>query len=134
VTKRSRTRRWAGASATLVLLVAGCGQDKGQFGTQPPGGSETATEVDGIQVLDLSADDDLKFSKTDLFAHTGTVKIIFKVLGDVPHNLAFKDGTQASTGTVNNATTSMTVRFDKPGVYNFLCTIHPYMKGTLTIS
>jgi plastocyanin len=117
-----------------AVLVAGCGADAGQHGSQPASGSQTASVVDGVQVLDVSAGNDLKFTGTNFYAHTGTVKIVFKVTGDVPHNLAFRDGSQASTGTIHDETTSITVKFDKPGVYNFLCTIHPYMKGTLTIS
>ena len=121
-------------AAAVALLLAGCGDDDGEHGAQPPGGSATASEVDGVQVVTVVSGNDLRFAPSDLFAHVGTVKIIFKVTGKVPHNLAFKDGTQASTGTVNNATTSMTLKFDKPGVFHFLCTIHPYMQGTLTIS
>lgn len=130
---RVRGCRWV-AGVAFVALIAGCGGDAGQSGTQPPGASETASTLDGVQVLEVSAGNDLKFTTTSLYAHTGVVKIVFKVTGSVPHNLAFKDGSQASTGTVHDDTTSITVRFDQPGVYNFLCTIHPYMKGTLTIS
>jgi plastocyanin len=121
--------------AASTLLLAGCDDGKGQSGTQPAGATTSAVVVDDVQVLETDAGNDLRFSNTSLFARTGAVKITLKVTGSIPHNLAFSDGTQASTGTVNNnKTETLQLTFTKPGTYHFLCTIHPYMKGTLTIS
>jgi len=123
------------ALAVGTLVLAGCDAGKGQSGTQPPGATTSAAIVDGVQVLETDAGNNLRFSNTSLFATTGTVKVTLKVTGSIPHNLAFSDGTQASTGTVNNnKTATLQLTFTKPGTYHFLCTIHPYMKGTLTIS
>ncbi|HVV29799.1 MAG TPA: cupredoxin domain-containing protein [Mycobacteriales bacterium] len=134
------TARRATAAAALLALagtvvLSACGSDEpGASGSQSTGAVETAVDRDGVQVLEVKAGDDLRFQQTDLRATTGKIKINLDVTGRVPHNLAFTDGNKGSTGTTSDATTSVTLQFDKPGTYHFLCTIHPKMRGTLTVS
>lgn len=133
--------RRAVAAAVFVLTVAGgslagCGESAGEHGTQSAGGTETATTSGGVQQLTVKAGNDLRFQQTNLQAHTGKVTLTLDVLGDVPHNLILADGPLANTGTgtVSSGSKSITLTFSKPGTYNYLCTIHPKMKGTITIS
>jgi plastocyanin len=134
------TRRTA--AAVLVLcsiaggLLAGCGESAGEHGAQKAGSSETATTKNGVQQLTIDAGDDLRFQQTNLQAHTGKITITLHVTGDVPHNLILANGPLANTGTgtVSKGSNSITLTFAKPGTYNYLCTIHPKMKGTITIS
>lgn len=121
---------------TATAALAACGDSAGKHGTQSPGGVESATTSNGTQVLEVTAGDDLRFQQTDLRAHTGQVTLDLKVTGDVPHNLILSSGPLANsgTGTVSNGTKSITLTFSQPGTYGFLCTIHPKMKGTITVS
>jgi plastocyanin len=48
-----------------------------------------------------------------------------------PHTVASDAGVFRSGALDTNE--SFTFRFDKPGTYHFLCTIHPYMVGTITV-
>ncbi len=47
-----------------------------------------------------------------------------------PHTATAKG--EWDTGTLDESE-SATLTFDKPGTYSYLCTIHPSMKGTLTV-
>jgi plastocyanin len=48
-----------------------------------------------------------------------------------PHTIASDAGVFRSGALDTND--SFTFRFDKPGTYHFLCSIHPYMVGTITV-
>lgn len=130
-------RRTAATALVLPLtgmLLAACGSSGHR--AQAPGSSESATVRNGVQQLTVVAGNDLRFHQTALHAHTGKVKITLDVTGDVPHDLLLANGPAAntSTGTVSKGTRSVVLTFTKPGTYNFLCTIHPQMTGTITIS
>lgn len=117
--------------AASSAALAGCGAKAPK--PQAIGATESAHTDGGVQVLDVTGDDSLRFEQTALHAHTGMVRLIFHA-GKVPHNLTFTDGPMGMTQTVRDATTSLTMTFSKPGTYHFVCTIHPGMAGMLTIS
>ena len=48
-----------------------------------------------------------------------------------PHTVASVDGLFRSPGLDQNDSFRFT--FDKPGVYKYICSIHPGMKGTITV-
>ncbi len=48
----------------------------------------------------------------------------------VPHTVTAADGGFES-GVMTSGT--FTHRFDKPGTYDYTCTIHPQMKGTIVV-
>ena len=48
-----------------------------------------------------------------------------------PHTVTSDAGLFRSSALDTNETFSF--RFEKPGVYHFLCSIHPYMVGTITV-
>lgn len=131
-----RTLAAAVVVCALGAALAGCGESAGEHGTQAAGSAETASTSSGTQQLTVDAGNDLRFEQTVLYAHTGKVTINLDVTGDVPHNLILSDGPLANTGTgtVSQGTKSMTLIFNKPGTYHFLCAIHPKMQGTITIS
>ena len=119
------------AYLVCVTLLAACG--RGTTAPQSAGASEAAHVVGGVQVLDVTADPSVRFLQTTLTAHPGKVRINLHVVGKVNHDLAFSDGPMGDTGLASDATVSTTLLFATPGVYHFLCTIHPQMQGTLTI-
>jgi plastocyanin len=49
----------------------------------------------------------------------------------VDHTATEKNGVWDST--IIHSEESQTLQFDTPGTYNYYCTIHPYMTGTLTV-
>lgn len=126
--------RAAAVALASVALVAGCGGANSKPAAQAAGGAETATDAGGVQQLTVQASDQLAFAQTDLRAHTGRVQITLQVPGQVPHDLMFADGPTGGTSTVSHGSASTTLTFATPGTYHFLCTIHPRMQGTLTIT
>jgi len=48
-----------------------------------------------------------------------------------PHGLAFKDGATGVNPLLRGASFSRT--FDKPGTYDYICSVHPFMKGRVEV-
>ena len=48
-----------------------------------------------------------------------------------PHGLAYKDGAQGVNPLLPGASFSRT--FDKPGIYDYICSVHPYMSGRVVV-
>ena len=48
-----------------------------------------------------------------------------------PHGLAYKDGAQGTELLLPSAQFSR--KFDAPGSYDYVCSVHPYMSGTVTV-
>jgi plastocyanin len=61
--------------------------------------------------------------------------LLFRNVSTMPHNLTF-EGLEARTQTIVNpgAFEVIPVSVPGPGQYPFVCTIHPTMKGALTVS
>ena len=65
----------------------------------------------------------------------GDITLVFENRSTVPHNLTFGPPIDAATATIVNAGGSETITFTAPdpGTYDFVCTLHPGMDGTLTV-
>jgi YVTN family beta-propeller protein len=48
-----------------------------------------------------------------------------------PHGLRYKDGAQGTDPLLPGASFSRT--FDKPGTYDYICSVHPYMSGRVVV-
>ena len=103
------------ASASATVQVA-AGQSSGL-------GSPTAN---------VSATDQLAFSPTTTTVAVGQV-IEWKDTGTVAHNVTFPDSNDATSPTLNPGDTWQ-VKFMVPGTYQYHCTFHPGMNGTITVT
>lgn len=130
---RTRVAPLAVAVVAAGVLTGCGGSSMHMSGSQTPGTSETATVSGGVAHLTVNAGTDDRFEQTDLHAPPGRVEITLVVTGSTPHDLVFLDGPKGGTSEVHDGSTSATLTFPQPGTYHFLCTIHPRMKGTLTI-
>ncbi len=125
----------AAALIAVSLVASGCGD--GVFGMgghhdQMHGGAGGAPQTpvlsDAPQVtLDISGYD---FSPRDLTVQAGTA-ITWANRDSVPHDATDEAGGWG-TGTLKRGE-SATISFDSPGAYEYLCTIHPAMRGTVTV-
>src|SRR3954469_13858930 len=61
---------------------------------------------------------------------TGTT-VVWKNLDGEPHTVVSADGLFRSQALDQNDSFRFT--FAKPGVYRYICSIHPHMKGTVTV-
>jgi amicyanin len=51
---------------------------------------------------------------------------------EVPHTVTFAEGAIASSGELRGGQ-AFTVRFDRPGIYPYTCTPHPFMRGVVVV-
>lgn len=70
------------------------------------------------------------FSPMDITVKPGTT-VVWKNLDGEPHTIASTDGMFRSPALDQNDSFRFT--FDKPGVYKYICSIHPKMKATITV-
>ena len=73
---------------------------------------------------------DFNFSPMALTISAGTT-VIWKNLDGEPHTVVSDSGLFRSGGLDQDD--SFTFKFEKPGTYRFLCSIHPNMMGTITV-
>lgn len=117
--------------AVGTLGVAGCGGggDKGAPATEktaaPPAAAGKATE---------SADADIKdfeYVPSRLTVAAGG-KVSWTNEDSANHSVTFRDKSLKSIGNLRNGQ-KLSVAFDKPGEYAYVCTYHPNMHGTVVV-
>jgi plastocyanin len=139
-------RNWiviVAATAVLVLTGAACssGNDNGSSGstgggaqTTAPTGTETTSGGEGqggSGAADVVAED-FDFSPTDGSASSGSTITVKNDSATTPHTFTV-DGTDIDQSL--DPDTESHVKIDlKAGSYDFHCTIHPQMTGTLTVT
>src|SRR5690349_2729927 len=105
-----------------TALLAGCGSDK-DAAPAPAGTKPTDT----IKIVNFVYD------PTPATVKAGT-KISIRNADAAPHTIT--DGGSAKafdSGTIKGkATGSLTI--DRPGTYSYICEIHPFMKGEITVT
>jgi plastocyanin len=88
--------------------------------------SAPAAKVDDAMVVMKNFD----FSPMDITVAPGST-VTWKNLDGEPHTVASRDGLFRSPALDQNDTYQF--KFDKPGVYKYICSIHPKMMATITV-
>jgi plastocyanin len=120
----------AGGVIALALVLTGCGGSSS--GGATGGSSGGTTEI----TIGTDTGSDLKFVPNTAEAPANTpVKLTFDNKSAQPHNLTFQQGIDAKTRPVVLPGAMETIQFTAPAVgsYQWACTIHPGMTGTLTV-
>jgi plastocyanin len=122
--------------ALLALVVAGCGSDNKNAGSNTSGSSSSGGGGQQI-ALAAPADGSLKFDKSTLDAKAGKVTINFDNPSSNPHAVEIEgNGVEEESDTVTKGKTSVTADL-KPGKYEFYCPVDGHrqagMEGTLTV-
>ena len=120
---RGRGNVLAAAALAVVTagLLVGCGDD----GTTP---SEPAGQPDDANVVVVI--DDVAFKNGQVRVTTGG-SVTFDNQDTQAHTATGANGS-FDTGTVQAGDESR-VTFDEPGTYSYICSFHPFMKGTVTV-
>jgi plastocyanin len=134
-------RTLSAAVIALLMLLAACGGSGAAPSTPAPPDSSAAPATPsnpGRVELTVGTDTgaDLKFDPAAVTVPAGaTVSLTFENRASVPHNLTFSEAPSAATSTVVAPGASETVEFTAPdpGTYDFVCTLHPGMSGTLIV-
>ena len=90
-----------------------------------PLAASTAHAADTMVVLK-----NFDFSPMDVTVTPGST-VTWKNMDGEPHTVASADGVFRSPALDQNDTYQF--KFDKPGVYKYICSIHPKMRATITV-
>jgi len=110
----------AGAVGMAALLAAALPRLTAAGETAVKAAASTAT----VQI------DNFTFTPATLTVAAGTT-VTWKNEDDSPHRIGDKDGTFKSAALDTDDTFSHI--FATPGVYPYICTIHPYMAGKIVV-
>ena len=127
------------SNGAVYRVAPGAG---GDGGASPAPGAPSASPGAGssgdVTAITIGTDTGsaLLFDPTEATVPAGAqVELTFRNLSAVPHNLTMGDGIEAATSTIVAAGAEETISFTapEPGTYDFVCTLHPGMDGTLTV-
>jgi amicyanin len=126
------------ATPTSPSISFQSGMTPGMSGQSMPGmpsspASTSATTADapapqGGTAISIS---DFKFNPATLTVPVGTT-VTWTNQDEEPHTIAAKDGSFHSPGMDTHGTYSFT--FTTPGSYDYICSIHPFMAGTVVVT
>ena len=159
---RARPLTVIGTVALIASACAGDGAEPGQswtYGSAPPGTSAasgsaapgeateapatagppgTASAGETVQLtIGTDAGTALEFDPTTVSAAAGaTLQVTFENRSAaLPHNLTFGEPINEATETIVDpgGTEALEFQAPDPGDYQYVCTLHPGMEGTLTV-
>ena len=141
VAKRTRVF-WGALSLAIVaaLLLAACGGG-GTTTTSTPTPAPTATTAQPtpsptptvVMVKIVEANDKYAFSPATLTVKVGT-QVVWTNTTDAAHTVTSDmAGVFGSTGNLTQNQTFM-FSFTSAGTFAYHCTVHPYMKATITVT
>jgi len=127
------------AAAAGCLILAACGGQPAMPAAQSsrPDQVTVTPGPDGVQVVDIDADDGFRFHPSVVQARPGVLQVTLHHVGTgAPHNWVARQPSAAQVPLVR-AGESRSVRFRiaQPGDYRFVCTIHEAqgMAGRLVV-
>ncbi|HVV77716.1 MAG TPA: cupredoxin family copper-binding protein [Mycobacteriales bacterium] len=120
-----RPRRAMLPAAGLIVSVAltGCGSSSSGGSTPPPASTSNGHTVT-IQGF--------AFHPSTLTVKAGT-KVTFVQQDTITHNVTGSGNAAFMHSPSLTKGQTYTVTFSKPGTYNYICTIHPYMKAKVIV-
>ncbi|MEV0411172.1 cupredoxin domain-containing protein [Streptomyces sp. NPDC050448] len=134
LTSPRRGRTALAGAACLLLALTGCSNDGNGYGTAPASTSAAPTTspsaVPGAVRIVI---ENFTFSPADLQVRPGA-KITVVNRDSASHTVTATGDKAFDTGTIRAGATATFTAPSTPGSYAYLCTIHPNMKGTLTVT
>jgi plastocyanin len=124
-------------SLSLLVTIIGACAEGPSVTSAPPETAAHATSAPSALPLAFIATPDTSISIQN-FAFSPTAKTVtvgttvhWKNLDGEPHTVRSVDASFRSDALDQNE--SYTVKFDKPGTYKYVCSIHPQMVGTIVV-
>ncbi len=135
------------ASAIVLFLILSCGCTGAPPAQPPPATSTTMAPPPQVVHTSLPApvitertssvsDNTITiirntFSPANMTVNVGST-VRWVNADDHPHRIAFTKEGFLETPYLLGASQSASQRFDSAGTFDYFCTIHPYMRGTIT--
>ena len=134
-----------GGACLALALGAGCGDEDEDTGAGGAGvtqdapaetqaettEAETETEASGGDEITVTMKD-FAFDPQEVEAKVGQ-KITWVNEDDAPHNAVAQNGGDLKTSTFEKGG-SDSYTLDEPGTIEYICTVHPQMKGTIEVT
>jgi plastocyanin len=130
-------------SASLIVTLAACGGSTGTgtsvtstgdgAGTGGYGGNGGGGNQNPPPANTVNATPSLSFSPSTLTINSGDA--VTFAFASVAHNVAFDNPTASTPADIGglNTNTSIARTFSTAGTYNYHCTIHPFMTGSVVV-
>ncbi|MFE3827996.1 cupredoxin domain-containing protein [Streptomyces sp. NPDC059092] len=116
-------------AAVLVTTLAGCSGGGGGGGGTPSASPSPPASAGGSARVTI---DNFTYAPSHLTVAPGAeVTVVNK--DSVAHTVTATTGKAFDTGTIGPGKTATFTAPAKAGAYPYTCTIHPFMKGTLTV-
>jgi amicyanin len=124
---RIRRTAMAASGGVLAIVLAGCGGSSSASNTGSGSSSSVQSGTANVEIVNYS------FKPSSLTVTAGT---------KVTYTMEDAGTVHTATGTGNSAFInspmlkkgqSYTVTFSKAGTYSYICSVHPYMKGTVVV-
>ncbi|OBH08559.1 amidase [Mycobacterium sp. E2497] len=121
------------AAALAAVLLAGCSASR------PAAGSGTSMSMGSVSITAPAAPasgdqvniDGFAFAPATLTVAAGTT-VTWTNRDEEPHTVVASDGSFHSPGMGTGATFTHT--FSAPGTFDYVCSIHPMMRGTVVVT
>jgi amicyanin len=128
---RIRSTALVASGGAMAILAAGCGgSSSGSTSSgQPAAGSGSGAQsgTAKVEIVNYS------FKPSTLTVKAGT-KVTFTMMDASTVHTATGSGNASFIKSPNlKKGQSYTVTFNEKGTFNYICNIHPYMKGTITV-
>jgi plastocyanin len=125
-----------GVATSLLFAACGNGPPAGEGGGSASGGGggggDVGTKSQATSgAATVTESDALKFNPGSVSVKVGDV-VVWDNKSSVAHNVTFDDYQSISSDTQNGGDT-YAVKFTKAGSYQYHCTFHPGMDGTVTV-
>jgi plastocyanin len=131
----SSSRRVLACFVAGALLLGACSNTESPVNRRPHSGTATATVVNGVQQVRITAGDLYRFSPSTIVVHPGMVRIVLVNTGTgAPHNWTLSDFPADFVPAAGlGRTRTATFIAPSPGKYQFVCTFHARQGQTGTL-
>lgn len=131
-------RTTAAIVASGAFLLAACGDDDDSASTDEPTETTVADDTsgqnepgDGSETVDTVAIVDFEYDPVDATVAAGS-EVTFTNADGTPHT-ATASGGEFNTESIESDAEGTITAPDEPGEYAYICSFHPFMKGTLIV-
>lgn len=120
----------SGQASSAPTIAPGTQATGGQTAGPTTAGTAVCADSTGTTTVAAAVGD---FQWGPVSAKVGDV-ITWTNADSAPHRVALDDGSCQMSGNIPGGGGKASLVFSVPGTYPFHCTVHPTMKGTITIS